>query len=117
MREIMELSLLGAEILRLRQLKGLGINELGRLAKVSPASISKIEAGIYNSMHPSTIRKLAAVLRVPVKQLMALREQDKPEAAKIIRKKDPVLAAFVTDRSIPRKLIPWLTQCLEIARS
>jgi len=53
----------------LRRSRGLSQRELGRLAKVSPGSVYRLETGLRGS-YPATLRKLAEALEVPTADLV-----------------------------------------------
>lgn len=69
----------GNRLLRLRTEAGLTQAELGRLAGVSGKAVSKWETG---KAKPGTeaLRKLSAILRVPVEELLRLRDESGPAA-------------------------------------
>ena len=53
----------------LRRSRGLSQKELGRLAKVSPGTVYRLENGLRGS-YPATLRKLAGALGVPTADLV-----------------------------------------------
>jgi DNA-binding XRE family transcriptional regulator len=53
----------------LRRSRGLSQRELGRLAKVSPGTVYRLENGLRGS-YPATLRKLAGALEVPTADLV-----------------------------------------------
>jgi transcriptional regulator with XRE-family HTH domain len=59
----------------LRQLRALTLRELGELARVSYATIWRIENG-HKDARPSTIRKLACALGVEPEELIVVRSGD-----------------------------------------
>lgn len=61
----------GAKVRRLRDDLSLSQRELASEAGVSPATILKIEKDEVENPHPSTMRKLAAALGVPPRDLRA----------------------------------------------
>lgn len=63
----------GKEVKRLREKKGLGLRELGRLAKISAGRLSQIENGIgVGFPSEETLRRLATKLDTDAAQLIAL---------------------------------------------
>lgn len=102
---------------RYRRAKGLGLNELARLAKVEPAQLSRLEGGHQVSAHASTLRKLAAALDVDVDHLMRLAAISRAHAwTTESTDEDFVGALIVRDPTIPRKRKKWLLECLALAR-
>lgn len=61
----------GDKVKRLREDLSLSQRELASEAGVSPATILKIEKDEVENPHPSTVRKLAAALGVPPRDLRA----------------------------------------------
>jgi transcriptional regulator with XRE-family HTH domain len=53
----------------LRQLRGLGQRDLGRLAEVSPTTVRLLETG-QRGAYPHTVRKLASALEVSPAELV-----------------------------------------------
>ncbi len=60
----------------LRQSRGLSQQDLGRLAKVAPGTVYRLENGLRGA-YPTTVRKLASALRVPPAELV--REHRPPD--------------------------------------
>ncbi|MCL6445197.1 MAG: helix-turn-helix domain-containing protein [Alicyclobacillus sp.] len=60
----------GDYIKKLRESRGLSINQLALSSGVSAAHISRIERGLRDVPHPDFIKKLARGLKVPYEQLM-----------------------------------------------
>lgn len=54
---------------RLRESRGLGVNQLAQKASVSGSEVSRIESGTRKRPHPDTLMKLAGALRHPVEDL------------------------------------------------
>ena len=114
---------------RYRRAKGLGLNELARLAKVEPAQLSRLEGGHQVSAHAATLRKLAAALDVDVEHLMRLersavrmpgRPKPPTKSSSQISGGRPVCSelesAIERDPTIPRKRKKWLLECVALAR-
>lgn len=59
----------GAKVKRIREDLYLSQRELASEAGISPATVLKIEKGEVETPHPSTMRKLAAALGVPPRDL------------------------------------------------
>lgn len=59
--------------LRARRARKLTVNQLAVYSGISSATISKIENGKRGTPKPATIKKLAAVLKIPHENLMAYR--------------------------------------------
>lgn len=53
---------------QMRELRGLGVNQLALKSGVSNAEISRIENGKRKRPHPDTLTKLATALNVPVEE-------------------------------------------------
>ncbi len=53
----------------LRRSRGLSQRELGKLAKVSPGTVYRLENGLRGA-YPATVRKLAAALEVQTEDLV-----------------------------------------------
>ncbi|WP_050607236.1 helix-turn-helix domain-containing protein [Clostridium niameyense] len=60
----------GENIKRLRELKGLGVNELSRMSGVNASYISAMERGEKENPTINTLKKLADTLEVTVDELM-----------------------------------------------
>lgn len=60
----------GENIKKIRELKGLGINELSRLSGVNASYISAMERGEKENPTITTLKKLADALEVTVDELM-----------------------------------------------
>ncbi len=120
---------LGLALARYRMAKGLGLNELARLAKVDRSQLSRLEGAKQVSAHAATLRKLAKALEVDVEHLMrlaavsrahawttdsadeefvsALEETGGPMGVEVAIKKDP---------TIPPGRKKWLLECVKLAR-
>jgi transcriptional regulator with XRE-family HTH domain len=118
---------LGLALERYRQAKGLGLNELARLAKVDPAQLSRLEGASQVSAHAATLRRLAKALDMDIELLMRLnalsREHDwTTENAEdlllegIAAPATGVEAAIERDPTIPAKRKKWLRECVALAR-
>ena len=119
---------LGLTLERHRRAKGLGLNELARLAKVNPAQLSRLERAHQVSAHAATLRKLAKALEVDVEDLMSLNALSRERGWTTEDADDLLLhgiagqpgqdieAAIERDPTIPRKRKKWLLECLALAR-
>ncbi|MEC1288706.1 helix-turn-helix transcriptional regulator [Bacillus mojavensis] len=65
------MSTFGQELRALRRARKLTVNQLAVYSGISSATISKIENGKRGTPKPATIKKLAAVLKIPHENLMA----------------------------------------------
>jgi len=119
---------LGLALERYRRAKGLGLNELGRLAKVDPAQLSRLERAHQVSAHAATLRKLAKALEVDVEGLMRLSALSR-ERGWTTENADELLlygmaaqpahdveTAIERDPTIPPKRKKWLLECVALAR-
>ena len=115
---------LGLALGRYRMAKGLGLNELARLAKVDPAQLSRLEGASQVSAHARTLRKLAKALEVDVEHLMRLAALSR-ERAWTTENADEVLLHGVTtdlesaikrDPTLSPKRKKWLLECVTLAR-
>ena len=119
---------LGLALGRYRMAKGLGLNELARLAKVDAAQLSRLEGASQVSAHAATLRKLAKALEVDVEHLMRLAALSR-ERGWTTENADEVLlhgvtaqpaqkveAAIQQDPTIPPKRKKWLLECVSLAR-
>jgi transcriptional regulator with XRE-family HTH domain len=61
----------GDKVKRLREDLSLSQREFAEEADVSPATINKIETGVVEKPHPSTMRKIAKALGVEPRELRA----------------------------------------------
>jgi len=62
----------GEELKRIRERKGLTVNQLAIYSGVSAASISRYETGSRSTPKPPTIKKLATGLKMDYKELMKI---------------------------------------------
>lgn len=67
----MNISILGQNIKRIREEKGISAYKLSKLAGVGVATIAEIESGKRQSLNTSTIEKVANALSVTVDELLA----------------------------------------------
>ena len=120
---------LGLAVERYRVAKGLGTNELARLAKVDPAQLSRLERGHQVSAHAVTLRKLAAALGVDVDHLARLNAlsrvrrwttDDAPQTVSHsttqVTPPPDLDTAIELDPTIPKKRKKWLRECVALAR-
>jgi len=81
----------GQELRRLREKRGLTVNQLGIYSGVSPALISKLENGKRGIPKPETIEKIAKGLKMDYKELMKIAgyidEEDMNKAIHSIKEK------------------------------
>lgn len=68
----MEISILGINIKRIREDKGLSAYKLAKEAGISQSTISQIESGDRKSLNSSTVDKIAKALEVTTDSLYAL---------------------------------------------
>ena len=68
----MEISILGINIKRIRESKGLSAYKLAKEAGISQSTISQIESGDRKSLNSSTVDKIAKALEVTTDSLYAL---------------------------------------------
>jgi transcriptional regulator with XRE-family HTH domain len=118
---------LGFTLQRHRRAKGLGLNELARLAKVDPAQLSRLEGASQVSVHAATLRKLAKALDMDVELLMRLNALSREHEWTTENAEELLLegialpataleAAIERDPTIPRKRKKWLLECVALAR-
>jgi transcriptional regulator with XRE-family HTH domain len=72
----MNISIIGTNIKKIREAKGLSAYKLSKMAKVGGATISEIESGIRQSLNTETANKIAVALGVSPDDLM-VGENDK----------------------------------------
>lgn len=60
---------LGRRVRNLREMRGLGLNELARAARVSPGYLSQLESGQRDNPSVDVLHRLAAALNVTVQYL------------------------------------------------
>jgi len=108
-----------------RLAKGLGLNELAKLAGVQPAQLSRLEGGQQVSARANTLRKLAAALNVEVDHLMRLAAAsrllprtvgDLDRTHRAVQTPADVTAAIERDPTIPSDRKRWLHECVALAR-
>ena len=108
-----------------RLAKGLGLNELAKLAGVQPAQLSRLEGGHQVSARANTLRKLAAALDVEVDHLMRLAAASRllprtvaemDRAPRAAEEPTEVSAAIERDPTIPPDRKRWLQECVALAR-
>ena len=97
-------------ILRLRQQRGLSLEELARRSGISASSLSQLERGLGN---PSfiTLTKLAAALHIPIGTLFG----EEPEAANGIVRRDKRKRLMPANQDLVYQLVtPDLNRALEV---
>lgn len=67
----MSISILGMNIKRIREEKGISAYKLAKEANISSATISQIESGNRQSLNSNTVEKIANVLGVGVDELFS----------------------------------------------
>ena len=72
---------LGSQIKRYRERRGLGLNELSRLAVVRAATLSNLETEKRNDALVRTLEKLARALGVTVNDFLAEEPSDQDQRA------------------------------------
>ncbi|MBU3107183.1 helix-turn-helix domain-containing protein [Clostridium gasigenes] len=65
----MNISVLGENIKRLREAKGINPFRLSKLAGVGTATVAEIESGVRQSLRSDTIQKIASALEVSEQKL------------------------------------------------
>ena len=85
---------LGAKIHELREAKGLGLRELGRLIGATGMHISNIEKG-KSSASAGIIQRVATALDSDVDELLALADQVAPDVAKVINTNAAAIPSFL----------------------
>jgi transcriptional regulator with XRE-family HTH domain len=118
-------SVLGMALEEYRTAKGLGLNELAKLAGVEPAQLSRLEGGHQVTARASTLRKLAVALDVEVDHLMRLAESSRkfPITTAVLERieraadeQSDVSTAIERDPTIPAERKRWLHECVALAR-
>lgn len=74
----------GTQVRALRRLKGMGLRELARIARISPTFLSKVEAGNGPPPTEARVRELARVLGVDEDELVVLSGRVPSELTRII---------------------------------
>lgn len=69
--------MIGENLKRIRELRDLGVNELGRLTGLSPGYISSLETGSKKNPSMDALKKIALALEVPVEELLKTDEDIK----------------------------------------
>jgi transcriptional regulator with XRE-family HTH domain len=77
----------GEELRKIRESRGMTVNQLGMYSGISGASISRYETGERGTPKPPTIKKLAEALKYPYEELMRLAGyiEDNPDIPKEYR--------------------------------
>jgi HTH-type transcriptional regulator, competence development regulator len=68
----MNISVLGSNIKRIRELKGISAYKLAKAAGIGASTISQIETGNRQSLTSKTIEKIAAVLDITPNELLEM---------------------------------------------
>ena len=106
---------MGAEIRRLREVRGISLRELGRRAEVSPSFLSEIEGGrSYPS--ESVLERFAEALKVSAAGLRSLDTRPCLTKLRKVLESEPAwgqafekLAAAAAKKKVsPEELIQWL---------
>ena len=63
---------LGCDLKAVRTLKGLSLSAVARPAKISPAYVQKLEAGVVKNPSPRVLHRLAGVLDISYVRMMEL---------------------------------------------
>jgi transcriptional regulator with XRE-family HTH domain len=85
----------GAKLRAMREEKGLGLRELAGRAKISPAFLSKIEAGKEKAPAEPKLRALAKVLDFDPDAMLAMAGRLSADVVKIIQKHPKEYAALI----------------------
>ena len=85
----------GAKLRALREAKGLGLRELARRAKISPAFLSKIEAGKEKSPAEPKLRALAKILDFDPDVMLAMAGRLSADVVKIIQRHPQEYTALI----------------------
>jgi transcriptional regulator with XRE-family HTH domain len=118
-------SVLGMALEEYRLAKGLGLNELAKLAAIEPAQLSRLEGGHQATARAATLRRLAAALDVEVDHLMRLAHSSRkfPITTAVVERIHreanegaDVSAAIERDPTIPAERKRWLHECVALAR-
>jgi len=67
----MSISILGLNIKKIREEKGISAYKLSKTARIGTTTVSEIESGKRQSLNTNTIEKIAVALNVTVDDLMA----------------------------------------------
>jgi transcriptional regulator with XRE-family HTH domain len=62
----------GTHLKRIRESRGMTVNQLAMYSGISSASVSRYESGERNAPKPENIKKLAEALKYPYEELMTL---------------------------------------------
>lgn len=85
----------------MREAKGLGLRELAGRAGISPAFLSKIEAGKEKAPAEPKVRALAKVLDFDPEVLMAMAGRPSSDAIKIIQRYPLQFVIWLKDFTFP----------------
>lgn len=77
------ISILGQNIKRIRELKGISAYKLAKLADIGNSTVSQIESGKRQTLNGSTIEKIAKALNVDVNQLVKLEDDQEYEMSEL----------------------------------
>jgi transcriptional regulator with XRE-family HTH domain len=100
----------GEELKKLRESKGMTVNQLAIYSGVSAASISRYETGERGIPKPPTIEKLAKGLRVDYNDLMKLAGHIRTQPEKMVEDKHPAdklleyIESGLTDEQIKERM-------------
>jgi transcriptional regulator with XRE-family HTH domain len=70
MKEVCNVKSFGESLKRIRESRGMTINQLAMYSGISSASISRYESGERNPPKPENIKKIAEALKFPYEELM-----------------------------------------------
>lgn len=85
----------GAKLRAMREKKGLGLRELAGRAKISPAFLSKIEAGKEKAPAEPKLRALAEILNVNPDVMLAMAGRLSADVVKIIQQHPKEYTALI----------------------
>lgn len=70
----MNISILGLNIKKIREKKGISAAELSKLSHIGASTVSQIETGKRQTLQASTIEKIANALEVPTDELFGIED-------------------------------------------
>lgn len=89
----MSISILGINIKKIREAKGISAYKLSKDANVGGATISEIERGIRQSLNTNTIEKIASTLGVKTDDLLATEDNKEYIVSDIMQTIDVILTS------------------------
>jgi transcriptional regulator with XRE-family HTH domain len=107
---------IGAQLQRVRRLRGLSLKAVAEPADISPAYLQKLERGLVKSPSPHVLYALANVLDVPYATLMKLAGYIVPEGDKEKVKPGNVLAYALSSEDLTEDEVDALARYLAFYR-